>query len=90
MLRQSLVHESEVRIDHGCDGQVRVNHLAKESPRLQHRGFRQQFIEIVIRIELRVGRVGVDLAQIKPIVEKRGDETIARGIGKQPVNGLSS
>ena len=87
MLRQSFVHESEVRIDQGCDGPVRVNQLAKETPRLQPRRFRPQFIEIVIRRELRVGRVGIALTQIKAVVEKRVDETIARGIGKQPVNG---
>ena len=42
-------------------------------------------VQVVVGIERGVGRVGVDVAQVQPVVGKGGDECVGLGVIKQPV-----
>ena len=75
VLGEAFVKEGEVGVDEIADGEIFLNEVGEKEACFAEGGLGEEVIEIVVRVEFGVGRVGVDLAEIEPGIEKGIDES---------------
>ena len=74
VLRESPVHEGEIRIDQFADATIVPDQLGEEAPRLLEHGLTQDVV--VFRIERLIRRGRIDFLEFEPLVEEVVDEPL--------------
>src|SRR5687767_15053197 len=83
MRGEAFVEHREVGRDEIASGQIVPKQFGEEELRLGLRRLGEQVVEVIIAVEVRIGRGGEHLAQVEPVIEERVDELARLRMGEQ-------
>jgi len=70
MRGEPFVEHREVRRDNVARGQIAAQKFGEEQPGFCQRGFGEQIVQVVVGIQIAVGRGGHNLPKIEPVIEE--------------------